>query len=114
MKLPGTVPPYVQYVYWAPSAIGSTTSLTVRFTRTRAGFVRFVGGGTFGGDVSVATTGWSGGSLVTSGVALGAGGARRNLMALELGASWHANAARLKATAPLCSAVRAESFNMHG
>ena len=46
----------------------------MRFTTTRAGFVRFVGGGTFGGDVSVAITGWSGGALVTSEAVLGAGG----------------------------------------
>src|SRR5688500_3618695 len=54
MKLPGTVPPNVQKVYSTPSASLPTFSMTSSSTTTFAACVRKIGGGTFGGDVSVA------------------------------------------------------------
>lgn len=94
--------------------MGITTSLTVRFTTTRAGLVRFVGGGTFGGEVRVAITGWSDGALVTSPVSMGAGGAKCNLIALLFGpSSWQANAAKLKARTLVSSARLLTCLDMH-
>src|SRR5690349_8298017 len=57
MKLPGTVPPKVQNVYFTPAAISRSTSRTSSFTMTLAGAWRPVGGGTRGGLVSTAFTG---------------------------------------------------------
>src|SRR6478735_4052967 len=57
MNLPGTVPPKVQNVYFTPSAISFSTSITSSSTMTLAGAVRLVGGGTSGGEVSTALTG---------------------------------------------------------
>src|SRR5690242_15801861 len=57
MKLPGTVPPKVQNVYFTPSAISRSTSRTSSSTMTLAGAWRPVGGGTRGGLVSTAFTG---------------------------------------------------------
>src|SRR5688572_7131707 len=62
MKLPGTVPPKVQKVYFTPSAISRSTSRTSSSTMTLAGAERPVGGGTRGGLVGTACTGspWGG------------------------------------------------------
>src|SRR4051812_33279028 len=57
MKLPGTVPPKVQKVYFTPAAISRSTSRTSSLTMTLAGTWRPVGGGTRGGLVSTAFTG---------------------------------------------------------
>src|SRR5215510_1540732 len=57
MKLPGTVPPKVQNVYFTPAAISRSTSRTSSLTMTLAGAWRPVGGGTRGGLVSTAFTG---------------------------------------------------------
>src|SRR3954465_14478205 len=57
MKLPGTVPPKVQKVYFTPAAISRSTSFTSSSTITLTGAWRPVGGGTRGGLVSTAFTG---------------------------------------------------------
>ena len=57
MKLPGTVPPNVQKVYFTPSEISFSTSRTSRLTMTLAGALRLVAGGTIGGLVRMACIG---------------------------------------------------------
>jgi hypothetical protein len=53
---PGTVPPKVQKLNVAPSAISRVSSRTSSVTETRAGLVRPVGGAAMGGTPSCATT----------------------------------------------------------
>src|SRR6476469_533128 len=97
MKLPGTVPPNVQNVYFTPSDISFSTFFTSRSTITFAGFVRPVGGGTSGGLVSVAWIGAPTGSpksplaeppvsLATDALGVLSGGALRSLQAIEVAA----------------------------
>ncbi len=57
MKLPGTVPPNVQNVYFTPSEISFSTSRTSSSTMTFAGVERPVAGGTIGGLVNMALMG---------------------------------------------------------
>src|SRR5690349_8763262 len=54
MNVPGTWPPNVHTGYFTLSAISATVSTVSRFTMTRVGCVRVIGGGTFGAWVTTA------------------------------------------------------------